>query len=419
MKKTLNAICIGLLLCGCTSKFTPESLVGENWHTILNIKNSGEQELTLNIKSETATFDLMLLKTGSEKNKATAATVKVMDYSSVSDIIQYGDYTILDSRLFSFNPGVEFKAEETGKTVSVTLKQKQILDAIRNNPETVYILPLTLVSDRDSVNVNKNCTFLTFKDGELSRKLSSSNFEVLQSDVADNGYGNFGLVNLFDGDYSSVWRTVFWEAKAVKCAMSGEDPTALWCNREDHDVTDYVFFEKFTNKVNGEWQECYRVELPWTLTIDLHNEYDLTQINTTVARVFENGVDLSSCFQRIKDYEYQISMDNRNWETFAAGRLPVYGEDTAVLTCDNPELVHSARYVKLIIKTLHWRENTEEEMKAIHSGMAYNEYHDAAFCSSAKSVSRDPDFAEFQKSAAVDLGPAIIAEIEFWAKEIQ
>ena len=40
MKKTVNAIILCLLTCGCVSKFTPESLVGDAWHTVLNIKNS-------------------------------------------------------------------------------------------------------------------------------------------------------------------------------------------------------------------------------------------------------------------------------------------------------------------------------------------------------------------------------------------
>lgn len=419
MKKTLNAICISLLLCGCTSKFTPESLVGDNWHTVLNIKNNGEQELTLNLKSETATFDLVILKTGSEKNTVSRAMVKVMDYSAVSEIFQYGDYTILDSHLFDFNPVVEFSDTESGKYVSVNLKQKQILEEIRNHTDTKYILPLTLVSDRDSVNVNKNCTFLSFLDGDISKKISTSGIEVLQCDLASNGYGNFGIGNLFDGDLSSVWRTIFWDAKAVNCDLSGGDPTALWCNREDHDVTDYIFFDKFTNKVNGEWIDCYRVDLPWTLVIDLKNEYDLTRVGTTVPRIVENGVDMSSFYQRIKDYEFWISTDNSNWELFASGTLPVYGDDTAVLDSDNPEITHPARYVKYVIKTLHWRENTEEEMKALHNGKAYDEYHDASFCSSAQSVAKDPDYAKLKKSAAVSLGPVILAEMEFWAKEIQ
>ena len=66
MKKTVNAIILCLLTCGCVSKFTPESLVGDAWHTVLTIKNSGEQTMYLTMKSETATFDIKLLKVGSE-----------------------------------------------------------------------------------------------------------------------------------------------------------------------------------------------------------------------------------------------------------------------------------------------------------------------------------------------------------------
>ena len=71
----------------------------------------------------------------------------------------------------------------------------------------------------------------------------------------------------------------------------------------------------------------------------------------------------------------------------------------------------------MTIRTLHWRENTEEEMKAIHSGQAYNEYHTAEFCANPDNVSKDPEYAQFKKCASVHLGPLLISEIEFWATE--
>ena len=44
-KATLLLPVIALLLTAvsCEKKFSPENLVGERWHTILNIKNNGEQ----------------------------------------------------------------------------------------------------------------------------------------------------------------------------------------------------------------------------------------------------------------------------------------------------------------------------------------------------------------------------------------
>ncbi|MGN0191787.1 MAG: discoidin domain-containing protein [Candidatus Cryptobacteroides sp.] len=418
MKKTINAIIICLLACGCTSKFTPESLVGEYWHTILNIKNSGEQEMSLSMKSETATFDLTVLKVGSEANSVSRATLKVMDYARMSETLQYGDYSILDADLFDFNPAIEFTAEEKGKIVRINIRQKKVLENLRNHPETEFILPLVLVSDRDSVNANKNCTFLRFVDGNVSKKISPASFIIVSCDLPTNGYlaGNT-TDNIIDGDLTTAWRSIHWQAKAVQCAQSGSDQTAFWCNREDHDVTDYVFVEKFTNTDAGAWVDEYRVDLPWNIVIDLGDEYKLTSIAMTVPRIFDQGVDLSSYYQRIRDYEYWISTDNVGWELFASGSLPVYGPDTAALEGAEAALDLKSRYVKLTIRTLHWREDTEEQMKSIHSGQAYNEYHKAAFCTDADKVSKDPEYAQFKKCASVHLGPALIGEIEFWASE--
>lgn len=418
MKKTVNAIILCLLTCGCVSRFTPESLVGDAWHTVLNIKNSGEQTMSLTMKSETATFDLTLLKVGSEPNYVSKATLKVMDYARMSEILQYGDYSILDASLFDFDPDIEFAPEETGKFVTITIRQQQVLENLRNHPETEFILPLILVSDRDSVNVNKNYTFLGFRDGNVSKQISPASFSIVSCDLPSNGYiaGNTAN-NIIDGDNSTVWRSLHWPAKEVKCALAGSDPSAFWCNREDHDVTDYVFNQNYTNREDGEWVNRERVDLPWNIVIDLGAEYKLSSIAMTLPRVFEQGVDLSSYYQRIKDYEYQVSPDGQTWTGFASGILPVYGESTYTLQAEDSASELKSRFVRLTIRTLHWRENTEEEMKAIHSGQAYNEYHTAEFCANPDNVSKDPEYAQFKKCASVHLGPLLISEIEFWATE--
>ena len=161
------------------------------------------------------------------------------------------------------------------------------------------------------------------------------------------------------------------------------------------------------------------VTLPWTLTVDMNETYDITEIATTrMINTQDQGVDLSSYYQRVKDYEYQISTDGSTWTKFAEGTMDVYGETTYTVKPDDAGAVHKARFLKLLIKTMHWRQNTEEEMKAIHGGKAYNEYHSASFLSDRKSVGMDPEFAQFKKSAAIDLGPVILGEIEVYGRDI-
>ncbi len=421
--KKVAFIAPALLVLGamtsCESDFSPENMVGDTWSKILCIKNSGEQSMVLLGNDDVKSFTLQVLKGGGKKDLAAYGTLRLLTKAELDASYPGNSYEIINSEYYTIPAVVSVESGATGMLYEIQVKQQLALQQVRSNDDVTWVIPLCLESNTDSVNSDKKCIIINLIDGNRPRKINPAEFKVTAVDVASNGWVDGKPENLFDGNLTSVWRTILWNCTGTRCSGSAGNSGAFWCNREDHTVDDYIFADNFTNYVGGQWVDNPRVDLPWTLTVDMNGTYDITQIATTrMINTQDQGVDLSSYYQRVKDYEYQISTDGTTWTKLAEGTMDVYGETTYTVKPENAGEVHKARFVKLVIKTMHWRQNTEEEMKAIHGGKAYNEYHSATFCNDRKAVGMDPEFAQFKKSAAIDLGPVILGEIEIYGRDI-
>lgn len=422
IKKTgyvLAAAALVAAAVSCEKKFSPEDLVGEPWHTILTVKNSGEQSVAIKPKNPETVWSMIVLKGGSEKTASGSARLRVMTSDELELLFPENGYEILDGSAYDFDPVLDFASDESGKQIDVRLKSRTILDAMEADPSRTFVLPLELVSSSDSVNSNSSYSLLSFVDGAKPHKVTG--IRVLHSDVPDNDYGNFSIDRLFDGNKTTEWRSGFANVKAIHCPSFPDDPKAIWCNREGHSVDDYDFEENFIGS-SGDYPIP---ALPWTVVADMQKSYQIVDVQTTrFLNTVEGGVDMSCYRQRVKDYEYWASEDNENWTKVGEGSMPVYGGETFTVTPSSEETV-TGRYLKLVIKTMHWREDTDAEIRALHDGKAYNEYHSQTWLTGGGSwktarenIIKDTDYAKLQKSSAVDLGPVILNEIEVTVRDL-
>ena len=407
---------LSLAAVSACHKFEPESLIAEAWHTILSFKYEGETTVT--ITSGTTSLEdynpVTILRTGSDKSAQTDARIVFMPDAELAAISK--SYRSIDKSFCSFDADLHFDAGETGKTVKISIDGLKILNQIRQDESLTYVLPLVLEAS-DSVNVYKNYMIYVFKDGEMARKIDGTAFTTVYENIPANGYGDFSSKNLFDGNRNSVWRTVAFDA--TSCSCSGAK--TLWCNKEDHTEYDYSFKE-FWNPGNDVIQP---VHLPWVLVFDMNSRYTVSKITTVASKIIENGVDMSSFYQRVKDYDYYIGdaepteencLSDDVWTKVGSATIPVYDGRESILLPETAAC--SGRYLRLVIRSLHWREKSVDEIAAKY-GKTYEQQHSEDFLNNLKSIVMDPDYAEFKKCASVNLGPAIINEIEIMARNAE
>lgn len=418
--KTITAA--GLILMALASfpgchKFQPESLIADDWGTILSFKYDGETKVT--ITSGTTSLEdcnpITILRTGRDNNVETDAKLVFMSDSELAGIAEY--YKSIDKSYCTFESELHFEAGQSGQTVPLSIDGQAILGQIRRDSEHTYVLPLVLET-ADSVNVYKKHMIYVFSDGEVARKIDGSEFTTIFANIASNGYGNFSEKNLFDGDVNTVWRTAVFDASSCSCG----EKNAFWCNVHDHSEYDYTF-KDFWNKgdvINKP------IHLPWILVFDMQRRYDISKITTTASKIIENSIDMSSFYQRVKDYEYYVCDEpptdeqcasDEGWTKLGSATIPVYGGRQSAIVPEASQV--SGRYLKLVIRSLHWRQESVAEIAAKYDGKTYDQVHSENFLNNAKSISMDTDYAEFEKCASVNLGPAILCEIEIMARNAE
>ena len=164
------------MLAGCLitlgacegSKYDLENQIPEKFHKILYLSISGKQDLTLYNTDEDNTYSFSLIKAGSDPTLSAKADITVMTQEEVDE--QYSDlegvnYQVISPSAYSLDKSqLEFSAEDSYKLVNLSLKPREVMAAIASNPNAIWVLPLYVSSENDSINATKNQLFLQLKE---------------------------------------------------------------------------------------------------------------------------------------------------------------------------------------------------------------------------------------------------------------
>lgn len=151
---------VSLCLTGC-QKY--DHLIPDDFGTILSLKQVGEIKADLYTTGEDGVFDLTILKGGADPASLATAELSVM---SAAELEQYAArtgkrYEALPSTAYTIDqPVVAFDGNTGYATRKVTLKTTIIQALLQDNPGKSFALPLVLVSQKDSVNAERNVVLL-------------------------------------------------------------------------------------------------------------------------------------------------------------------------------------------------------------------------------------------------------------------
>lgn len=163
------------MLAGClvslgacnSSEYDLENQIPEQYNKILYLHTTGKQELTLYDTGESNVFSYAVVKTGSEPTSTAAADIKVLTQQELDE--QYGElegvnYKLLAGNAYSLESAhIEFTSQDRYKMMTVSVHPEVVKAGMDADPTAVWVLPLYVASEADSVNSAKNSVFLQFQ----------------------------------------------------------------------------------------------------------------------------------------------------------------------------------------------------------------------------------------------------------------
>lgn len=165
---SLLASCLMTLGACEGSEYDLENQIPEKFHKILYLNTSGKQEVTLYNTEEDNVYSFSVVKAGSDQTLAAAATINVLTQEEVDS--EYSElegvnYKVISPNAYSFDESqLDFSATDRYKMVNISLKPREVLAALENDPSAIWVLPLQVSSQTDSINANKDELFLQLKE---------------------------------------------------------------------------------------------------------------------------------------------------------------------------------------------------------------------------------------------------------------
>lgn len=177
-----------------------EDLIPQKYEKILYLKTNGQQNLTLFNDGSNVDYTVTVGKTGSNPAATALAQLKIMTQAEIDRDEHYtgNNYTVFSSDCYIYKTQtLDFKSSETYKSITLQLIPEKMVEEIHasENPDAVFILPVRLTSQTDSVNTDKCDLILkpkitelgiTFKKGSKTINLSDNkeNSIIFETDIA-------------------------------------------------------------------------------------------------------------------------------------------------------------------------------------------------------------------------------------------
>lgn len=160
------------MLAGClaslgacnSSEYDLENQIPKQYNKILYLQTTGKQELTLYDTGDNNTFSYSIVKSGSKPTLTATVDVKVLTQKELDD--RYGElegvnYRLLTGDSYSLeNSHMEFASQDRYQNVTVSIDPVKVQADMDADPTAVWVLPLYVTSEADSINADKNSLFL-------------------------------------------------------------------------------------------------------------------------------------------------------------------------------------------------------------------------------------------------------------------
>lgn len=171
MKKLIYTI----LLFGCMltivscsdSEYNMKNLFPKEYYKVLYFKDNGMLTFNLNTTQTNYQDSILVIKAGSNLKLPADVKVVLQTQKDVDD--SYGklynkNYQILPAECYSFENGQEltFGENDCSQYLKLSIHADKIYKAQKANAGAIYVLPLKLISDKDTINSSKNQIFWVF-----------------------------------------------------------------------------------------------------------------------------------------------------------------------------------------------------------------------------------------------------------------
>lgn len=168
MKKNivLSILAGGLVvLASCNkSDYDLNTMIPEYFHKIVYLKTYGKQELSLYATGQDNKFEYSILKGGAMPELTALADLKVLTQEELDEkysVLENVKYKLIEEDAYTIdNTHFDFSSEEHFKPFTISLDAEAIAEDSEADTEAVWVLPLYVSSETDSVNANKNSIFL-------------------------------------------------------------------------------------------------------------------------------------------------------------------------------------------------------------------------------------------------------------------